>query len=222
MTALGIVSAATAASARPRPLAQMSPEMFARMPDLHEPLDAATIDHGLLAAALFHETNRVRRQHGLRAFAWLAKLDAAADLQANSGALDQAAGHINVFPSLLTVADRLDKVGLRRGRAAENTALLPLLNLDPTHGIRIAREDDREVVTDGVTGRAAPPHTYASFAAAALQAWMNSPGHRANVLNPKFQSLGCSGRATKRIASVEMIACVQVFYSRPTVERTLP
>jgi len=29
-----------------------------------------------------------------------------------------------------------------------------------------------------------------STAAAVMQAWMNSPGHRANILNPNFKEIG--------------------------------
>lgn len=210
-----VLTSPALARSTPRPLTQWAPEKFAELPALQTKLHSAQLDHTLLAAAIFHETNRVRREHGLRPFRWLAPLDEAADLQANSIALDQTVGHTNLFPALLTIGDRLERVGLPGGRAAENAAALPLLDIDPAHGIRITRHENQPVAADDVTGRIGQPHTYATFAAAALKAWMDSPGHRANILNPGFESLGCSGRAMKRISSIDMIACVQVFYTAP-------
>ncbi|WP_158305326.1 CAP domain-containing protein [Opitutus terrae] len=210
-----LLAGCTAPSA-PDQLSALPPGKFVRLPALQTRLDPAQLNHALLAAALFHETNRVRREHGLRPFRWLAPLDEAADLQANSIALDQTVSHINLFPALLTMSERLDRVGLPRGRAGENVAALPLLDVDSAHGIRITRRDDQSVAIDDATGRIGQPHTYASFAATALQAWMDSPEHRANILEREFASLGCSGRVMKRISSIEMIACVQVFYTSPS------
>lgn len=219
---LSLSSALVVALAEPastRPLARMLASKFAKLPELRTPLLPASLNESLLAAALFHETNRARRQEGLRPLKWMAELDEAADLQANSGALDQEAGHMNLFPSLLTVADRLHRVALPDGRAAENVALLPLLDIDPAHGLRITRHGDQLIVADDVTGRIGEPHTYASFAVAAVKAWMDSAGHRANILNPDLHFVGCSGRLTKRLSSPEMIVCVQVFYTPPGSRR---
>lgn len=196
-----------------RPLPQLRPAQFANLPALQARLELEQLDHTLLAAAIFHETNRVRRGYGLRPFGWLPKLDEAAALQANSVALDQSVGHFNLLPSLYTVTDRLQHVGLPAGRGSENAALLSWLDIDPSHGIRIIREDDATVLADDVTGRIGQPHTYASFAEAAVRAWMDSPGHRANILHRDLALLGCSTRSMRRISSIDMIACIQVFYT---------
>lgn len=215
LTLISAASSAPPPAATPPAPALLSPAAFAQLPALNTPLDAAHLDVPLLAAAIFHETNRIRRELHLRPFQWLAQLDQAADLQAGSGALNQAAGHENFLPALETLGDRIRHVGLEFGRIAENSALLPLVDIDVTHEIAVRREGDRRLLVDGATGRIGEPHTYASFAAAAVKAWMNSPGHRANIVNPAFHHLGCSGRSTLRLNTAEMIACVQVFYTPP-------
>ncbi|MEL6593967.1 MAG: CAP domain-containing protein, partial [Bacteroidota bacterium] len=37
-----------------------------------------------------------------------------------------------------------------------------------------------------------PPHTYWSFAEAVVQAWLDSPSHRRNLLNPDYHTMGCA------------------------------
>jgi hypothetical protein len=45
------------------PYARMAPEKFAELPRLAERIELGNYDRALLAAAIFHETNRVRRAH---------------------------------------------------------------------------------------------------------------------------------------------------------------
>jgi uncharacterized protein YkwD len=35
------------------------------------------------------------------------------------------------------------------------------------------------------------PYSYCEFAKIVVEGWMNSPGHRKNILNPEFTYLGC-------------------------------
>jgi uncharacterized protein YkwD len=60
-------------------------------------------------------------------------------------------------------------------------------------------------------GRSRPA---AAFAAAVVQAWMNSPSHRANIVNPGFLSLGCGARVCRDLANRhEQIYATQVFFT---------
>ena len=177
------------------------------------PLSLETLDVERLGAALFHETNRVRREHGLPLFRGLAKLDQAADLQAGAAALKRTADHTHILPPLATPADRIRHVKLQLGAVGENAALLPFVDVPPAHGISLAVKNGSASYFDGLTGEPAKPHTYASFAATALEAWLSSPPHRAGLLNPVFRYVGCSARPTRQISGAEMIACIQVFYA---------
>ncbi len=186
--------------------------------DVTAMLDADTFDPRRLGLAIFQETNRVRRELGLRPFRALDALDRAADLQASADALGQNASHQNVISTLATPYDRVRHVGLRPGSVAENAALMPLLDIDVSHGLVERRTDHAVALLDGQTLREVHPHTYASFAAAVLHQWMESPGHRANIVSPEFRYVGCSGRPTKMLNGLIMIATIQEFYvpaSRP-------
>jgi uncharacterized protein YkwD len=55
------------------------------------------------------------------------------------------------------------------------------------------------------------PHTYASFAADVVARWMDSPGHRANILNPRFRLLGLGVHLAKAATGADMIPSVQWF-----------
>ncbi len=64
-------------------------------------------------------------------------------------------------------------------------------------------------------GEIIPLHTYRSFARTAVQAWMDSPGHRRNILQPRFRNMG-AGVALEKSSSEDDIPSfklVQVFSS---------
>jgi uncharacterized protein YkwD len=192
---------------------KMSPAEFAQSPAGRARLDLATFDPVRLGAAIFHETNRVRRELNLPSFHHLDRLDRAADIQATTNALNHDASHHNAIPRVALPNDRVQHVGLRPRIVAENAALVPLLDLDLSHGYVEKQEDGTRVILDGQTLREAPPHTYASFAAALVRSWMASPPHRANIVNPQLTFLGCSGRPTKVLGGFDMVACIQEFYT---------
>jgi uncharacterized protein YkwD len=129
-----------------------------------------------LSAAIFAETNRVRAAFKLPILAPSQILDAAAGEQAAYMALDTQAGHDNPFPGEHDVAERVATEGLDAGRVGENVIMMS------------ARKPD------GAPVRA---YTYAEYAALLVDGWMNSPPHRANILNPNFTYLGCAAQLGK-------------------------
>lgn len=190
-------------------------------PELHAPIDPDNLDLTRLAAALFHETNRVRHRLKLPLYAWNPLLDRAADLQASSSALSRTAGHTHLLPALATPWDRVKHVGLEASMVGENALLIAVLDVPQDHGISINHVNDEKVFVDGRSGRPIAPHTYASFAVAALEAWMSSPPHRETLMNPDFRYVGCGGRSTKSINGLDLIAAIQVFFT-PATERPKP
>ena len=64
---------------------QLPPAEFAEQPEVPARIDFAAFDEALMAAAIFHETNRVRQQLGLAPFRHLPKLDEAAGLEVAIG-----------------------------------------------------------------------------------------------------------------------------------------
>ena len=194
---------------------QLPPGEFARLPELQAVIDFANFDQPLMVAAIFHETNRVRRQMGLVPFMHLAKLDKAADLKAAIGVLQGELSHSNPIPLTATPADRVRAVGLSYRLVAENIARLGILDLPAgTTQVGVRKHEGRDEYYLLETMRAVGPRTYAGFAAAVVQAWMNSPSHRANIVNPGFLSLGCGARVCRDLANGhEQIYATQVFFT---------
>ena len=156
-------------------------------------------------------TNDVRRQIGLKLFVGLPALNQAADLQAGANALSVTARHFDIVNAWATPTDRVRSFGLV-GAVSENVALLSLFDFDVTHSYTERAENGERLIFDGSTGQIAPRHSYASFARTIVLAWMASPGHRANVVNPKFVNMGRSARASRSISGLDMMAGVQVFF----------
>jgi uncharacterized protein YkwD len=196
---------------------QGTPEAFARRPEAQARIDPAHFDGELMAAAIFHETNRTRRRLGLPPFRHLAKLDAAGDLKASVGIFEPEVRHESALPLTATPADRVKSVGLDFSRVAENIARLPAYDLpDGTKRLEVRKINGREVFYRMDTGRPAELHTYAGFAAYVVDSWMNSPGHRANIVSPALVSLGCAARPCQApISGHEQIYAVQVFHTPP-------
>jgi uncharacterized protein YkwD len=121
------------------------------------------------AAAILTETNRVRHQYHLQQLYDLPALDLAADDQASYMALQLSAQHDNALAGEGTPAARIFRRGVRPQACAENVASIPVW---PT----------------------GEPKSVSEIAAALVEAWMNSPGHRANLLDPEFTHLGSSVR----------------------------
>lgn len=195
--------------------AEQAAEASPRQPELQAPLEIGSYRPALMASAIFQETNRVRRRAGLRPFRPLAKLDEAADLQAGIGALLPGVDHHNPLPGLGDAADRVHAVGLEYTLLAENIALT--MTLDVTNvdgGVTVEGRDASRHYVDAKTGRTLVPLTYAGFAAAVVKQWMDSPPHRANILNPQLRYLGCSAHWRHDYTDLDTLYSVQVFMAR--------
>ena len=194
---------------------QMPPEEFAARAEVRARVDFARFDPALMSAAIFHETNRVRQRLGLAAFRHLPKLDDAADLKAAIGVLQDGLRHDNPLPHTAEPADRVRAVGLDYRRVAENIARLGLFDL-PAGSTQVAvrQRAGRTEYIHPDTKRPVENQTYAAFAEAVVRSWMNSPGHRANIVNPELVALGCAARTCHSpVARHEQIYAVQVFFT---------
>jgi uncharacterized protein YkwD len=193
---------------------QLPAEKFRELPEVKARIDFADYNRALMAAAIFHESNRVRQRMGLHAFRHLPKLDKAADLQASMGSLLVEMSHYNPLPSLHWAKERVQAVGLYPLVVAENIALSPTLDDEARKGgIGTRSEAGKRTFFDTQTGRELQQLTYAGFAAAVVQQWMDSPGHRANLVNPAFHYLGCSARCRKDYSGLDLLYSVQVFFT---------
>jgi len=173
-------------------------------------LEPASFDAVRLARAIFDEANRARRAADLPPFVAAKAADAAAEIQAGLGWLPGQAPHTNPFPGSATLPERIEQVGLQAARAGENAARLPLLDTRGATEFGLRHENEIRIPIDLATGEALQPHTYASFAADIVRRWLNSPGHRENLLNPRYTVLGCAVRLIQPAHDFAQVYAVQV------------
>ena len=138
---------------------------------LHPPvlkvMDRDKMDVGLLNAAIFFATNTEREKHKLPVFQTSRALSACAYEHSRDMALENFFSHENPNdPAKRTVWQRMEVKGLKSGERSENIAMR---------------------TTNGLT--------YLAFADEMVKLWMNSPGHRANILNRNLRFLGCGVHA---------------------------
>jgi uncharacterized protein YkwD len=193
----------------------LSPEEFGRQPEVQARITIEDFNPALMSTAIFHETNRVRGQLGLPAFTHLPELDEAADLKAAVGVVQRELVHENPLPSTATPADRVRAVGLDFREVAENIARLGVFDLPGgSTQVAVRQRDGRTEFLHPGTNRLVANQSYAAFAAAVVRSWMNSPGHRANIVNPRLTSLGCAARTCRSpVAGHAQIYAVQVFFT---------
>ena len=131
-----------AASAGTAPaLTHLAPAKFWALPELRESIDVEALNRPLLAAAIFHETNRRRAAEGMPALQPLDRLNDAADMQAAMMALRQQMGHENPIPRQGTPWLRVKETGLEPEWVAENVAMTPVLD-PPKTGLFVRIEND--------------------------------------------------------------------------------
>ena len=209
------------ASGHARDWYALSPEEFAAQPAVQARIDPEKFDGTLLAAAIFQETNRVRRQLGLVRFTHVAKLDVAAERKASLGVFETELKHTSDFPFAATPADRVKAAGLDYARVAENLARISSYDLPAGMsqlGVRKRNGSDEFYRTD--TGRPPELQTYVGFATQVVASWMKSPGHHDNIVDPRFLSLGCAARPCRSfISRHEQIYAMQVFFTPHVVKK---
>jgi uncharacterized protein YkwD len=160
-------------------------------------IDVEHFEPDLLAREIFRETNEIRVRAGLPALKPEPKLATAAAAQAAMLALRVHGGHDNPLAHQGDPSARAMQEGLPTGLVGENAATLGARN----------RPAGRN-------------YTYGEMATVLVQAWMDSAGHRANLLNPGFRYLGCGTRAAYLLRDNPVVYAIQDFYtpSPPPIE----
>ena len=153
-------------------------------------VDAANFDDELLAREIFRTTNEARRIHGIVPVKPDPQLAKAADGQAAMLSIRVHSGHDSPLAHEGDPYARVELAGLAEGTVAENAATLGIRNPE--------------------AGR---NYTYRELAAAIVQAWLESPGHRANLLNPGLYYLGCGARVAHMLRGQQQVYAIQDFYT---------
>ncbi len=186
---------------------------FRQVPKAGQPLDLRRLDLDLLDAAVFHETNRRRQQHGLAPLPYSGKVRQMASIQSRAMAQSGIVSHEHPEPSKKTVADRARFVGLQPSFLAENVASSFGRKYKSGQKFFVREEGGRKLYSYEPDGPPIPMHTYLSFAEALVDEWMASPGHRENLLHSAPQFLGCACEAGRNNSGIETFYCTQDFFA---------
>jgi uncharacterized protein YkwD len=182
---LGLATLGTGAAPAARGQETSAPPRASRPPVLAAAAPAEV--SRALAAALLAETNRIRRLHHLPPLRERHELTAAADDQAAFLALTLSAQHGSPLRGQETPYDRVRRRGFEPERVAENVA------------------------STGLAGDDEEPPTIEAVAALLVEQWMNSPGHRANILSRDMTHFGGAVRFARFLGRRWCAFGVQVF-----------
>lgn len=157
----------------------------------HETLDFRSIDNPKLNAAIFHATNEARKANGVAPVQHSDVLQTAAQSYAERSADKRFLAHQDpTSESLKSPRQRVAAAGGENPMIAENLATTPGLKIKSGEKLYIKDQSNFEF-TRQPGGEVIGRHTYASFARNVVEQWMNSPGHRKNLLSKDAVELGC-------------------------------
>ncbi len=192
--------------------ANYTPESFAQCKPPNERIDPDKVDLDLLSAAIFHETNRRRQEHGFKPLKYLPTLRQAAAVQAEIMMKKGTIEHVNPGrPKLRSPLDRYRALGLDPQFLAENVATISGLEYRSGEEVYVQMDEGARRLSRTPDGQPIQMRTYLEFARALLTEWMNSPEHRKNILESDARFLGCSCRETKDGHGFHTFFCAQEF-----------
>jgi uncharacterized protein YkwD len=181
----------------------------------NEPIDFGHIDYPLLCAAVFFETDHVRAESGLPVLLHSSGLAKAASMHSADMVREGFFSHENPNDRRKrTLVARMTFCGLTFHRCAENIA--DVFGIRYREGSSVRPPSGSGKRLRDLAGNVIGNHTYISFARMLVGQWMQSPGHRANILDPQVKYLGVGARhyRDKTFYDVDRFIVTQVFSDR--------
>ena len=168
---------------------------FLQIPELKQRLDGSFNNIELLNAAIFWRTNEERMSRNLDPLKYHTKLHKVAQIHSEQMCINDFCDHVNPFEMRFrTLEDRIRSVydggfGGFVGHS-ENIIQYPTLMFrDQSPFIVSIEKGDRHFYD--MNDKEILFFTCRGFADAVVSAWMNSPGHRENILNQEAEYMGC-------------------------------
>ncbi|MDG1238624.1 MAG: CAP domain-containing protein [Flavobacteriales bacterium] len=135
---------------------------FKKIDQIYDTINTENINYKLLNAAIFYLTNKQRVKYKRKPFIYSASLEKAAQEHSQDMVKYNFYSHTSKVKGKKTMSNRLNLVGISNAYMAENINNFPTLN-----------------------------PTYFNVAKGLVDGWMNSKGHKANILNKEYVYLGC-------------------------------
>jgi len=190
---------------------QYTHQTYTQFDAFNQAIDSKNIDEALLNAAIFYETNKQRAVQKFELLVFDSRLSKAAQGHSNDMVSRNFFSHTSPIASKKELIDRVKLEGISTSYVGENIiqGFVIQIGEDPyyppsTPGGDFTRAD----------GSVIGMYTYSEFAAYLVGRWMNSPGHRRNILDPKFTKLGCGSAFyfdTSSSHALPSMKCTQCF-----------
>jgi len=166
---------------------------FLSLANLQHKISQALVDVNLLDAAVFWLTNAERKKYNLKQFQFHNKLKQTAVLHSEQMKIHNFFSHENaVEAKFKTLTDRISSVKDNNFQGfmscGENISDYPIIKANENFTVENRNGTQRLFSTNGIE---ILPYSYYEFAKIVVEGWMNSPGHRKNILNSDFTYLGC-------------------------------
>lgn len=164
---------------------------FRDNPLFQQKIDPDNIDYPLADAAIFFMTNEIRARHGLSPLEYSQELEIAAWNHSRLMVEKNFFSHINSIDSTRSDPSARGKLaGITNPSIAENIA--EGFGINYRAGVSIYPMDvEKGEFSYTANGPLIEKHTYISLAESLLDQWMNSSGHRSNILSKSALELGC-------------------------------
>ena len=168
-------------------------DTFFNIMNLQQRITKMSVNVDLLDVAVFWFTNIERRKYNLKQFRFHGILRKTAFLHSEQMNIHNFFSHDNPFNTQYrTLTDRINSVKGSNFHGfmalGENIADYPIIKANEIFTIENRNGVQRLFSTNG---QEIFPYTYYDYAKNVVEGWMNSTGHRANILNPEYEYLGC-------------------------------
>jgi uncharacterized protein YkwD len=167
---------------------------FYRIESLYSAIDFNHVNVPLLQAAIFFVTNEERRKANLSPFEFRSEVERAAAGHAQDMVKYGFYSHTSKIRIKRTVLDRFHLEGINPKFYGENICSTYGLQYQTGRKVNPPRPSGEFTYAFTTKKEVILPHTYLSFAKGVVKLWMDSPGHRQNILNPDFKTLGCGAQ----------------------------
>lgn len=169
-------------------------------------VNANRFDHALLNAAVFYESNKQRIKYGLRPLMHHPKLEQSAQGHSKDMVEYNFYSHTSRVPGKSSISDRIRKTGLNGNWVGENIFDHYILNIN---GEAYYPPSQYGFFKSATTGKRIEAYTYRGLAEALVTGWMNSPGHRANILDNNYTHMGMGNFAYYKGLGIDRIPYVK-------------
>lgn len=181
-------------------------------------INPGSIDYALLNAAVFFETNRQRVKYGLKPLKHHPKLEMSAQEHSKDMVDYNFFSHTSRVPGKYDISDRVRKAGLNESYVGENIYDHNILDFK---GGAYCPPSHCGFFKSAVSNKPIQFFSYRSLAGKLVKGWMNSPGHRANILNSNYTHMGMGNFIYYKGMGIDRIPYVKSTQNFARIEKVI-